>query len=80
VADSVDTIASATGIPRADLLATWERVKANHARLDACRRHDFARIDPHTPMVGKYRCRECGGEADGSSVFWYQKGLEHGAQ
>lgn len=73
--DSVDTISAATGISRADMLEIWEGVKANHAALDACRRHDF-RPDAVRPRI-RYRCGACGGTISSGEHFWYQRGLAH---
>lgn len=51
-------------------------VKANHARLAACPRHDFG-----APQAFQKRitCKNCGGWADSLAVVWYQRGLAHGA-
>lgn len=80
MADSVDTIADASGIQRHELLEIWERVKANQAVLNACRRHDFVEIPSDKVFHVKYRCRTCGGEADRHAVIWYRQGLAHAAQ
>lgn len=77
--DSLDTISTATGIPRAEMLTIWGEVKANHALLDACPRHAFVRESPHGPRPGdKYRCRHCSGLVDASAAKWYQDGQKHG--
>lgn len=77
MADSLDTLSAATGIGRASILELWEEVKANHARLDACPRHDFP--DPEPGSLGKrYECRNCRGWTDASAVRWYRDGLKHG--
>lgn len=80
MADSVDTIADASGVPRSELLSIWDRVRANQARLEACHRHDFVALQPEKPMGGKFQCSACGGDVDHHAVWWYRKGLAHGAQ
>lgn len=80
MADSVDAIASLSGIKRPELLSIWEQVKRNQATLDACQRHRFVRVvrDGGPRLGDKYRCEVCGGEVDASAAHWYQKGQEHG--
>ncbi len=75
MADSLDTISSATGIKRAELQAIWAEVKANGGKLDGCQYHDFVLI-PGTdaPMKRRYVCSNCGGEVDGIAYRWHQDG------
>lgn len=78
VADSLDSISSATGIDREVMLALWAEVKANHAKLEACPRHDFIAMEPDPRRLsGKWRCASCGGEVEASAARWYRLGLEH---
>jgi hypothetical protein len=49
--------------------------KANHARLESCRRHEFVQLDG--AQFAKFKCRHCGGEARAHEVLWYRRGLEH---
>jgi hypothetical protein len=55
-------------------------VRANHAKLDACGRHDFQPVPhPRHKFISDYVCRCCGGKIDASAHRWYQRGLVHGA-
>lgn len=68
---------AAAGIGRDSMLSPWEEVKANHQRLESCKRHDFP--TPETGSLGlRYTCRVCGGWADGHAIVWYMRGLAHG--
>lgn len=76
--DSLDTLSTATGISRDTMLELWASVRANSALLDTCPRHDFEDQTPGKLLGKTFRCRACGGTADGVAVSWYQKGLAHG--
>lgn len=77
MADSVDKLSAATGISRESMLSLWDEVKANHQRLESCKRHDFPTTE--TGRLGlRYTCRVCGGWADGHSIVWYLRGVAHG--
>jgi hypothetical protein len=68
------------GISDEALALIWSRVKANSAKLETCRRHRFTKISAHAATRrNKYRCENCGGEADSDSVYWYEMGLGHGS-
>ena len=56
--------------------AIWQEVKANHAKLEACSRHQFEPLQPGQ-ILTKYRCTACLGEVDAIAKSWYEKGLEH---
>jgi hypothetical protein len=65
-------------ITKAESKAIWEQVKANHARLETCvGPHDFQDITPDKPLAKRYRCSKCNGEAEGTNVHWYERGLKH---
>lgn len=56
--------------------ALLAEVRANSAKLAACKRHEFQPITPG--LFGtRYVCPHCTGTADGVSVLWYNRGLEH---
>lgn len=76
MSDSVNTISGLTGLPRSELLGIWAEVKANHARLDACPRHNFVQ-DKSGQMGSRWTCAACGGWVSASDALWYQRGLEH---
>lgn len=77
MADGVDKISEMSGLPRDALLALWESVKANQAKLDACPGHDFGEVIP-VRMGAYYRCRHCDGKVDGHAVHWFNLGVAHG--
>lgn len=79
MADSLDTISSATGLSRLALTEIWADVKANHARLESCARHDFQLVDPAQPLRSKYACTACGGTVHRTEFYWYSRGLAHGS-
>lgn len=66
------------GVSKTEFAAIWDEVKANHARLDACRLHNFA-IDttPDRPLGKKWKCTACGGVVDEIRKQWYERGLAH---
>lgn len=72
----IDTLSRVSGIPKPEMLAIWEQVKANHAKLEAC-------VGPHDfiSLIDKpryYICTKCGGELESINVQWYRDGLDHG--
>lgn len=77
MSNSLETISKLTGVPSSDMLDIWGKVKANHAALETCKRHEFSSLDNHK-LGAKYTCKHCGGTADAVAVSWYQCGLEHG--
>jgi len=81
MADSVDTLAGATGLQREDLLQLWERTRENQVRLDGCARHTFEPLTESTSSLftRKYRCSACGGTVYANEHHWYLRGLQHGA-
>lgn len=79
--NGLDRIGAAVGLSGQAMREIAEQVKANHARLRACARHDFSPIDAAGPRIGaKYRCARCGGEVDAHAFLWYSDGLAHGAR
>ncbi len=76
--DVLETLGKAAGIDRQATLKLWEEVKANHAKLDGCPKHDFKLINKQ-PLSARHRCTACGGEIDGTAYHWYSLGLKHGA-
>ncbi len=78
--DGADALSKVSGLPRPEVQAIFEKVKANHRLLDACAGpHDFSLVDPAAPPFKReYRCARCGGVVDHTRYAWYAKGLEHG--
>jgi hypothetical protein len=57
----------------------WEEVKANHAKLEQCKGHDFSRpYKQRGELVTDWMCSKCGGHVDTSHKRWYELGLKHG--
>jgi hypothetical protein len=61
----------------------WEEVKANHAKLRACKgSHDFVADETdayHNSAAAKRRkCTRCGGTMDSINASYYGDGLAHG--
>jgi hypothetical protein len=78
VSDSVDHLARATGIPRPELLAIWDKQKANQRALDGCAGpHEFDLIQPSQPLRNRFRCSLCSGEVDAVAFRWYEHGRIH---
>ncbi|MFY9479159.1 MAG: hypothetical protein WAQ08_16055 [Aquabacterium sp.] len=78
--DGLGVMADLTNRPRADMDALWAEVKANHAKLQACRRHDFVRPAGIVPINAKLTCRACDGWASPSDARWYDLGLAHASR
>lgn len=74
MADSVDTISKFSGLPREDLLAIWNDVKGNHARLNSCAYHEFELLEGGQLLKRKYRCKHCAGVVDGFAYHWHEEG------
>ena len=68
--DGISVLSSLTGLARKTLLQIADEVKANHALLNACQRHEFSPISTGR----RYRCIECGGEIDRHAFYWHQIG------
>lgn len=67
-------MAEITGLPREEIVAIAEQVKANSQRLRACPWHEFEELITAPPGRGRYRCRHCQGEVDASAYHWHQQG------
>lgn len=64
--DARDILSKATGIAKADIDDIWVEVKANHARLKSCAKHQYEG-GQIKKLGAKYACKNCGGT----------RGLEH---
>lgn len=61
-----------------DSKAIFEQVKENQRKLNSCTLHRFTTdLNPTQPYLKRWRCAFCGGEVDGTTKHWYEKGLEH---
>ncbi|RRJ97850.1 hypothetical protein Ga0100231_005165 [Opitutaceae bacterium TAV4] len=75
----IDTLSRISGISREEVRAIAKRVMANSAKLNACPRHDFERIEGEpNPFRQKYRCKVCGGEIRGEDFHWWSRGWKDG--
>lgn len=75
--DSLDQLATATGLSRGAMLELAAEVKANVARLNACPWHDFEPVPGARVVFGqpsRYRCRHCDGEIDRHAFHWHEQG------
>lgn len=74
MSDALDKLGALSGLGRQTMLEIAEQVKANHARLNGCARHEFALIPGGAPLRQKYRCTLCGGEVDHHAWYWHEQG------
>jgi hypothetical protein len=64
-------------LTRDEALLLWDQVKANIARLSACKRHRFEATSVH--LGQKHPCLECGGKISLTDLGQYIAGYEaHG--
>ena len=71
---------------KSDVDEIFQRVKANSAKLDSCKLHDFSilfnsftkQVLDKPDLFCRWRCSKCLGEVDGIYRRWYLLGLEHG--
>lgn len=75
--DALGVLSGATGLSKDDLAGIWAEVKANHAMLESCRRHDFSVPSRFAGrMVTQWRCAVCTGTVDGVAKRWFELGLQ----
>lgn len=75
--DGIGVMSDLTSLPRDEIKAIAEQVKANHARLKGCAYHDFAELPDGEGMAGskpRYRCEHCQGEIDAIAYRWHERG------
>lgn len=72
--DGIGVMAEVTGLPRDEIRALAEQVKANSAKLRTCPWHEFEALITAPPGSGRYRCRNCKGEVDSSAYHWHEQG------
>ncbi len=76
---AIDQISQVTGLSRATMEEIWAEVKANRAKLETCKGHDFSRpYKKRGELVTDWECSKCGGHVDLNSKRWYELGLKHG--
>jgi len=68
-----------------------ENVTKNLAILKECPKHGFVELESgeletsgilYEPrsMARRYKCLNCGGQLESITVYWYNKGLQHGSK
>ena len=72
--DGIGVMTEFTRLPRSEVEAIAEQVKANHEKLKGCPWHEFEALITAPPGGGRYRCRHCHGEVDASAYHWHQQG------
>ena len=81
--NGAEVLSRISGISKEEVLASFERAKANIAILAACAGpHVFEALPPENAkqkVFGvRYRCKTCGGEVESRERAWYERGLAHG--
>ncbi len=80
--DSVDQMAQMMGTNRETLLGIMDEVKANQAKLNGCKAHQFVLASHHDErpiLKQKFVCRACGGMIDRIQYNWFTYGLRQAA-
>lgn len=76
--DGIGVMSEMTGLSRAEMTALAEQVKANSARLHACRYHEFEQSPSTAPLRSlthqRYVCKNCGGEIRYHEWRWHEDG------
>lgn len=73
--NGVGVLSELTGMDRYDVMAAWEAVKANQAKLNTCPYHEFEpSVISATERNRKYRCKHCGGQVDATAFHWHEQG------
>ena len=67
-------------LTKTEIKDIWEEVKANHARLSKCPRHEFVPMDDNRVLPRRFKCASCGGTLGAVEAHWYTKGLKHATQ
>ena len=73
--NGLDKIAKFTGLTRSDMDDILVQVRANHAKLDGCKRHRFDG-GKKVALGMKCVCLDCGGTMSLTDAGWYVKGYE----
>jgi hypothetical protein len=63
-------------LSRDEIKTLMEEVRANHAKLVACKRHEFF---SGADTGGRALCMHCGGTVDPIARHWYETGFKHGS-
>lgn len=72
--NSLDTLGELSGLSKPVMNEILAEVKANHAKLNACPRHDFEPVLPTVALRTRFRCTNCGGEVDHHAWYWHEQG------
>lgn len=71
--DGAGVLAELSGMERTEVVAMWEKVRQNQAKLSACPYHEFLPVLPLATR-SRFRCRHCDGEVDSSAYIWHERG------
>lgn len=75
--NNLNRLSELTRVPRDEIRAIWERVKANRKRLESCDGpHDFSRRYKRGAST-RYQCIKCKGNVDHNQKIWYELGIAH---
>lgn len=76
--DGVGVMAEVSGLGRSEVKELWEQVRANSAKLESCRYHEFEQSPQTAPLRSlthqKYVCIHCKGEVNYQQYTWHEKG------
>ena len=53
-----------------------QKINENTKKREQCKHHEFEAGS----RLGKYKCKNCGCEEEGSFVLGYEQGLKHGRE
>ncbi|QNJ57401.1 hypothetical protein Dolphis_95 [Pseudomonas phage Dolphis] len=79
--DGVGVMSELTSLPRDEIRAIADQVKANHDKLKACAYHDF---EPHPEndssktAYQRWLCKHCGGSIGLIEYRWHERGRRPG--
>jgi hypothetical protein len=75
--DGAEVLGKVSGLGRAEVMSIWEQVKANSAKLQACKLHRFEA--QQVKLGQKMNCLNCGGMISLTDIGYYIRGYEaHG--
>lgn len=72
----IDILSNISNISKSELQTMWQSVKANHEKLNNCKKHSFKPSDKVATILTKqeYVCINCGGVIDYVKYEWFELG------